>query len=446
MWRDVGLPYQICDLRAWSTVLRRIAAGHPTVWVRERLRTRLGVLGVKWREVAAAECADAGMELHNEALAAALAGGQREFTLEELAALKQGSQRRESFVRAGGSYWQPHEADTDCEPIPHQVVLELGRRVTHMAYSRIWETVQAAEEVFAAENGGASVDAECFARLRNDPELLRTIAANAAAYEATYLGDLCDNMCLSWAKYDLEKRDTLTHELAVWDTFVRAQPEPPGPGFQQAFRAWRAKYAPALHRGHTMALAARVVDETGPETRRESIIAEMRSRMRERVLANLPYEMPAAGCASLQGADFRDTRARIAVHGLEYSSLFTVVDFFVRAQPTRQCTGADLQQRLRVCPIGGGVGTPTCACGEKFTPRAPYLEHCSFDCAHAAALDRDRLAGVFTPAAREPKDHVLLRKALVFLLHKDTFEDRDRPLKAHTVLVGITRFLAGAVK
>jgi len=93
MWKDVGLPYQISDLRAWSVVMQRIASGHATVWVRERLRTRLSVFGVRWREVDAAECADAGMEMHNDALVEALAGGQLEFTLNELLALKQGSQR-----------------------------------------------------------------------------------------------------------------------------------------------------------------------------------------------------------------------------------------------------------------------------------------------------------------------------------------------------------------
>jgi len=60
------------------------------------------------------------------------------------------------------------------------VVQELSRRVTHMAYSQIWATVQVAEEVFASANDKLSVHADCYAELRNDPEVRGTIAANAA--------------------------------------------------------------------------------------------------------------------------------------------------------------------------------------------------------------------------------------------------------------------------
>jgi len=453
MAHDAELSRHICDIRGWSAVLLRIAAGGSIEWVRTRLRARLGVLGLRWRPLGPGERVEPRHEIRNRELAAALRAGRRAFTHPELLALRQLSQSRDSFVCVDGVCFQPHEPLPQ-EPVPQQVLHDLSRRVTQVAYSRIWGKVQDAEQAFALENSGCAVDDACFAALRADARLVRAVAANADQYERMYMTALCDDMCESWAKYELSTRISLPYELAVWNKFVRSLPEQPGAGLAPAFGEWRDGFPAAMRSTHTMALAARVVAEADAGTRGESVVAEMETRMRERMLRNFAIEMPALGGAAFRASAARDMRARLDAHGLEYDSLFPALEYLMQSHPAQRCTGSDLQQRLKMCPVGGGVGQPTCACGKRFTPAEPYTEHCGFDCQHAAAVEGNRLAAVFgaTEAARPAaavvadasRDNRLLRKALIFLLHEDAFEDRHRVLDPETVLNGLSRYLAAS--
>jgi hypothetical protein len=420
--------------------------------VRERLRGRLGVLGLCWHASAPSEKDRPEDEIHNRALAAALRDKKYAFTHPELIALHQTSQTRDSFVRVGKLCFRPHEPEY-CA-VPEQVVHELARRVLDVAYSRIWGKVQAAELAFSSDNNGCFVDDACFAALRTEASMARAITANADKYQRKYLEALCDDMCESWAKYELSTRISLPYELAVWNRFVRSLPDVPGEGLSHAFTAWRDSFPTAMRITHTMALAARVVAEAGTGTTGENIIKEMEMRMRERMMRNFAIEMPAM-VGSGHSRVLHDMRARLGVHGLEYDSLFPVVDYMIRSHGTRRCTGGDLRAGLSMCPIGGDVGKPTCACGVRFTPSAPYPEHCCFDCQHADAVRGNRLAGIFAPATGSAKalftasglsqDEMLLRKALIFLMHKDSYKDDQCVLSPETVLKGLSRYMVETV-
>jgi len=434
--------YQICDIMGWRGVLRHIAGGECVQVVFERLGARLGVLGLEWRASAPTAQDRPEDEIHNRALAAALRAGKHTFTHPELLAVEQLSQTRHSFVRVGGACFRPHEPE--CCPVPQQMLRELARRVTDVAYSRIWSKVQESELAFAGENNGCSIDDACFAALRAEASTARTIGTNTDVYQGMYMHALCDDMCESWAKYELSTRISLPYELAVWNRFVRSLPDIPGAGLPRAFAAWRDTFPQAMRITHTMALAARVVAEAGAETSGENIIQEMEVRMRERMVRNFAIEMPPLSGNARNGAALRDMRARLDAHGLEYDCLFSTVDYFIRSRGARGCTGAALRASLRRCPIGGDVGTPTCACGARFTPTAAYPEHCCFDCQHANAAEGNRLADIFdppAPAGRLGKDKRLLRMALIFLLHKDTYKDDQCVLSSETVLKGLSRFM-----